>query len=164
MHLGYIWAAKAGRSARRGLRELANGIAPLLTSAPHACRLPRASSPGLEVKAVQEHARCGPSACRSRACVELAPSGICAVRVFVWRRYLGLWLKLKRRSPSLSSRLRRLAAAPEFDHPPPGCVPQWPRLLWGLFWKRPDSGVAWVVGSPIRTSLVMVKKNSIPYG
>lgn len=64
MHLGYIWAAKAGRTTCRGLGELANGIALLLTSALPACRLPRASSSGLEVKAVQEHARCGPSACR----------------------------------------------------------------------------------------------------
>lgn len=103
MHLDYIWAAKAGRTTCRGLGELANGIALLLTSAPPACRPPRASSSGLEVKRSRSMRDADPQPAGSRACVELAPSGICAVRVFVWRRYLGLWLELKRRSPSLSS-------------------------------------------------------------
>lgn len=45
-------------------------------------------------------------------------------------------------------RLERPAGATGFDHPPPASVLQWPQLPRRLFWKRSESGVAWVVRTP----------------
>lgn len=35
-----------------------------------------------------------------------------------------------------------------FDHLRAECVPQWPHLPEGLFWKKPESALSWRVGAP----------------
>lgn len=117
--------------------------APDARPSPHTRLQPRARSSSLDVKAVQEHARCGPLSQMVRACAERASSGICALSAHPLPGLVARVEALESVTPILVC-LTCLAGAPWLWSPATSvCASGHSWAARSLFWERPESGAVW---------------------